>query len=165
MVSYRVSLLFILLGGVTIVLAGIVACVERDIKKVVAISTLSQLGLLMFTLFHGELELRFIHMSCHALFKALLFLRCGVLIRKSYGIQDSRRIGVFGLVLYVPGMRLVASNLSLMGFPFSAGFYSKDLIIERFFFDICMLENLILIVGCSLTFFYSVRLILVGLAM
>jgi len=126
-------------------------------------STLRQLGLMVFVLFQGEKELRFVHISCHALFKALLFLRCGLFIVIRYGMQDSRKIGSLGMIIYLGGVGLIGSSLSLMGFPFSTGFYSKDPIIEMIYYDGHYLEGVIMILGCLITFIYSLRLICIGL--
>jgi NADH:ubiquinone oxidoreductase subunit 5 (subunit L)/multisubunit Na+/H+ antiporter MnhA subunit len=124
-----------------------------DIKKIVAISTLSQLGLMLYVLFQRELELAFTHISCHAMFKALLFLSCGVLIIKSFGIQDSREKGILTRRLFITRISLVGSNLRLIGFPFTAGFYSKDLIIERIFFDSIIFSRIFFNFGLYFNFY------------
>lgn len=81
------------LGLVTILLAGFCACLEGDFKKVIAMSTLRQLGLILFTLSLGAWQLAFLHMVVHAFFKRTLFLRCGSVIHQLVGCQDSRFYG------------------------------------------------------------------------
>lgn len=82
------------LGIVTIGMGGFIAICELDLKKVVAFSTLSQLGLLVFVLRFGEVIICFFHLLSHAIFKSLLFLICGVFIAMRFGVQDVRIIGV-----------------------------------------------------------------------
>jgi NADH-ubiquinone oxidoreductase chain 5 len=144
---------------VTTLLAGLVACFEPDLKKVVAISTLSQLGLMLFILSLGDLIYCYYHIVCHALFKALLFLRCGMIINLRIGGQDMRFMGGLGYYLPGVGVMLGVSNLSLVGFPFFAGFYSKDGILERtMYFEEYIFYFLILVFCCILTAIYSFKL-------
>lgn len=115
----------------TISMAGFRACFEVDLKKVVALSTLSQLGVIMFSLRMGLYVLAFFHLMSHALFKALIFIRVGRVI---HGFKDSQELrDISGLWVRMPltSGRLVLARLSLMGLPFLRGFYSKDLIVER----------------------------------
>lgn len=148
------------LGTATIVIAGIAAIVEIDIKKVVALSTLRQLGVIIVSLGCQLYVVAFFHLICHAFFKALLFLTIGNIIHISNDYQDIRKTGI--LHHYAPltlAFRLRA-NLSLCGLPFRAGFYSKDLCIELaasscqawFFLSIFY-------VATALTAAYTVRLI------
>lgn len=81
------------IGLITMFLAGLCACVERDFKKIIAISTLRQLGLMLFTLSLGAWQLSFLHIVIHAFFKRTLFLRCGFIIHQLIGCQDSRYYG------------------------------------------------------------------------
>jgi NADH-ubiquinone oxidoreductase chain 5 len=148
---------------VTALIAGLVACFEPDLKRIVAISTLSQLGLILFILSLGDLIFCYYHIVCHALFKALLFLRCGILISIRAGGQDMRFIGGIGAI--TPGIRVLlgVSSLSLLGFPFLAGFYSKDRILERrFFYEEYIFFVLILLSCCVLTVIYSYKLFKIG---
>nr|YP_010238972.1 NADH dehydrogenase subunit 5 [Megalinus hunanensis]QTE20687.1 NADH dehydrogenase subunit 5 [Megalinus hunanensis] len=124
-------LLFLLfIGTMTMFMAGLGANFEFDLKKIIALSTLSQLGLMMSILALGELHLALFHLLTHALFKATLFMCAGCIIHNLSNCQDIRYMG--GLVIQMP---LVCSffsisNLSLCGLPFLSGFYSKDLILE-----------------------------------
>ena len=142
----------------TMVLGGITACFEKDFKKVIAISTLSQLGMMLFVLSIGIWVLSYLHMLIHAFFKSILFLRAGSLISHNFGGQDSRFYGgyFFGGVGYV---YFLIRCLSLSGFPFVIGFYSKDTIISslslgRGFVFLCCF-----FFGCFLTVCYRVRLV------
>jgi len=129
-----------LVGGITMLMAGRLACYEMDIKKVIAMSTLSQLGFIVYVLSFGEIDLSFVHLVCHALFKALLFLRCGYIIIINYGGQDSRLLSSSLVGSYIISLSFLFSCLSLIGFPFMSGFYSKDLIIEIIFYEIRFLK-------------------------
>lgn len=121
-------LLFI--GTMTIFMAGIGANFEFDLKKIIALSTLSQLGLIIGILAVGEYKLAFFHLLTHALFKALLFICAGCIIHNLGNCQDIRYIG--GLINQLPltCCYFIISNFSLCGLPFLAGFYSKDLVLE-----------------------------------
>lgn len=122
--------LLLLLSGLTIFIAGLGANFEFDLKKIIALSTLRQLGLIIRILSIGFYKLAFFHLLTHALFKALLFMCAGAIIHNINNSQDIRLIG--GLSVYMPltsGCFNVA-NLALCGIPFLAGFYSKDMILE-----------------------------------
>lgn len=122
--------LLLLLSTVTMFLSGLVANFEYDIKKIIALSTLSQLGVMMFSISLGLYGLAFFHLVIHALFKALLFLCAGVLIHGVGGSQDIRMCGGLARSFPLIGVCMNLANLSLCGLPFLSGFYSKDLIIE-----------------------------------
>jgi NADH-ubiquinone oxidoreductase chain 5 len=122
--------LLLLLAVLTIFIAGLVATFEHDLKKVVALSTLRQLGVIIFSISVGLPELAFFHLITHALFKAILFLCAGILIHGILGSQDIRELGALVKINPIIGTCLNLANLSLCGFPFISGFYSKDLIVE-----------------------------------
>lgn len=153
--------LLILISGLTIFIAGISANYEFDLKKIIALSTLRQLGLIITILRIGFFDLAFFHLLTHAIFKALLFICAGIIIHIINDNQDIRFIG--GLRLYIPltSLCLNISNLALCGIPFLAGFYSKDLILE-----IVRIRNLNLIIfflyyfSTGLTVFYTIRLLM-----
>jgi NADH-ubiquinone oxidoreductase chain 5 len=111
-------------------MSGLVANFEYDLKKIIALSTLSQLGIIIFAIAIGMYELAFFHLLIHALFKALLFLCAGTAIHSIGGSQDIRVYGGIRKHFPIVGVCLNYANLSLCGMPFLAGFYSKDLIIE-----------------------------------
>nr|WIL06642.1 NADH dehydrogenase subunit 5 [Megathrips lativentris] len=153
------KLLFII-GTITMFMAGVGANFENDLKKIIALSTLSQLGLMMLTLSFGLMNFSFFHLTTHALFKALLFLCAGVMIHNYKDIQDIRVLSYMVYYLPITTMCFNMANLSLCGFPFLSGFYSKDLIIEMIiiseknaiFFILCMIST-------SLTVSYTFRLL------
>lgn len=161
--GFRNSLLIVILyiSVLTIFIAGLVACFEFDLKKIIAISTLSQLGLIMRVLFIGDLNLAFFHLLTHALFKALLFMCAGLLIHSSLNCQDIRFIGSIIGGLPITFSYFIICNFSLCGLPFLSGFYSKDLVVE--FIIIGYINSFIFFIyifSLGLTVIYSFRLIL-----
>lgn len=122
--------LILFFGAITILIAGISAMFEIDMKKMVALSTLSQLGLIIRALGIGRPDIAFYHLLTHAYFKALLFICAGNLIHCSNDYQDLRQIGSMATNLPVTTRFVTLSNISLCGFPFLAGFYSKDIFLE-----------------------------------
>ena len=112
------------------IIAGLAAIGEIDIKKVIALSTLRQLGVIILTLGLGSPKMAFFHLLSHAYFKAILFMCAGRVINTIKDYQDIRTIRR-GHVASVKVLAIViVANLSLCGFPFLSGFYSKDLILE-----------------------------------
>ena len=104
---------------------------ELDIKKVIALSTLRQLGVIFFSLGLGLSYLRFFHLLSHAYFKAILFIAAGAVIHRVKDYQDLRKIGTFQVRIPRLAGVIIIRNLRLCGLPFMAGFYSKDVILER----------------------------------
>nr|BCR02925.1 NADH dehydrogenase subunit 5 [Riccardoella reaumuri] len=157
---YMLNLFMMWTSLLTSLLAGFIAYLEVDLKKMVAMSTLSQLGLMMFTLSLGELYFCYYHMVIHALFKALLFLSCGVLIMYSYGGQDCRFMGSLSFMSPFIILLLIISNMSLIGFPFLSGFYSKDSILEAYSYNYSnILVMFMLMLSCIMTFMYSINMV------
>nr|UXO94147.1 NADH dehydrogenase subunit 5 [Dolichovespula xanthicincta] len=153
--------LMLFISSMTMMMSGLMANFEFDLKKIIALSTLSQLGLMMSILSLGEVELCFIHLIIHALFKSLLFMCSGILIHQMSNSQDIRFMG--GLICYYPFVSLIffISLLSLCGFPFFSGYYSKDLVMEVFLMSkMNFFSMLMLLVATLLTVSYSVRLII-----
>merc|ERR1712012_65357 len=147
------------LGILTIIIAGITAIVEIDIKKVIALSTLRQLGIIIIILGIGNPVLSFFHLISHAFFKAILFICAGLIIHRIKDYQDIRKIGFNYLNINLSVSIIIIANIRLCGLPFLSGFYSKDLIIE---IVIIKGKNIflffMLILGTSLTVIYSCRL-------
>nr|YP_009122007.1 NADH dehydrogenase subunit 5 [Bombyx huttoni]AJH65739.1 NADH dehydrogenase subunit 5 [Bombyx huttoni] len=153
--------LLLLLSLLTMFMAGISANYEFDLKKIIALSTLSQLGLMMSILSLGFPNIAFFHLLTHAMFKALLFMCAGVIIHMMSDIQDIRYMG--GLSNYIPltSLCLNISNLSLCGIPFLSGFYSKDLILEMVSFNnFNFLVFILFYFSIGLTVFYTFRLLI-----
>lgn len=150
---------FILFVAVsTIIIAGIRATTECDIKKIIALSTLRQLGMMITRIGLGFPQIAFIHIVIHALFKALLFICAGNLIRLHRHAQDLRWMGNTLNAAPVTATCILIANTALCGFPFIAGFYSKDLIIERAMFSEQNRFIVILILlSVGFTSFYSMR--------
>nr|YP_010148813.1 NADH dehydrogenase subunit 5 [Anodonta nuttalliana]QQV69704.1 NADH dehydrogenase subunit 5 [Anodonta nuttalliana] len=150
-------------GALTLLMAGLSACFEVDLKKIIALSTLSQLGLMMFTVGIGFPLVAMFHLLTHALFKALLFLCVGSIIHSSSDTQDGRILGSLNHLLPFSSGCLVLSSVALCGMPFLSGFYSKDLILEGAFSGFNgSLETLIVLVGAGLSLVYSLRILLAG---
>nr|YP_001789009.1 NADH dehydrogenase subunit 5 [Phthonandria atrilineata]ACB20528.1 NADH dehydrogenase subunit 5 [Phthonandria atrilineata] len=151
----------LLLSSLTMFMAGISANYEFDLKKIIALSTLSQLGLMMSILSMGMPLLAFFHLLTHAMFKALLFMCAGVIIHLMNDMQDIRFMG--GISFYTPMTCLCMniSNLALCGIPFLAGFYSKDLILEMVSFsNFNFLVFLLYYISTGLTMYYTIRLMM-----
>nr|WGO57997.1 NADH dehydrogenase subunit 5 [Pseudoglomeris magnifica] len=152
--------LMLLFSSLTMFMSGIGANFEYDLKKIIALSTLSQLGLMIGVLSMGLAELAFFHLLMHALFKALLFMCAGVYIHSMKDFQDIRFMG--GLLFQVPltCSCLMISSFALCGMPFLAGFYSKDLILEMMSLSyLNMFSFFLFYFSTGLTVMYSFRLI------
>lgn len=117
-------------GALTAFFAATAGLVQNDIKKVIAYSTCSQLGYMIFACGLSSYHVSFFHLINHAFFKALLFLSAGAIIHSLSNEQDMRRYGALFTLLPFTSVMLLIGSLSLMGFPFLTGFYSKDLILE-----------------------------------
>nr|AFP16902.1 NADH dehydrogenase subunit 5 [Elmidae sp. BMNH 840216] len=158
--NFSLMMFLLFISSMTMFMAGLGANFEFDLKKIIALSTLSQLGLMMSILALGEYMLAFFHLLTHALFKALLFMCAGCLIHNLGNCQDIRYMG--GLVVQMPLTIcfFIISNLSLCGLPFLSGFYSKDLILEVLSMDyINIYIYLIFFISVGLTVCYTFRLI------
>nr|YP_009745939.1 NADH dehydrogenase subunit 5 [Trichosia lengersdorfi]QIH95797.1 NADH dehydrogenase subunit 5 [Trichosia lengersdorfi] len=120
----------LLVSGLTMFMSGLGANFEFDLKKIIALSTLSQLGLMMMILSMGFYKLAFFHLLTHAVFKALLFMCAGSIIHNMLNSQDIRTMGGLCLMMPLTSSFFNTANLALSGMPFLAGFYSKDMILE-----------------------------------
>ena len=158
-VEINISKFLRILGILTIIIAGMTAIVEIDIKKVIALSTLRQLGIIIIILGIGNPILSFFHLISHAFFKAILFICAGLIIHRIKDYQDIRKIGFNYINMNLSVSIIIVANIRLCGLPFLRGFYSKDIIIEiviikgkRFFLFF------LLMIGTGLTVIYSCRL-------
>nr|YP_010502908.1 NADH dehydrogenase subunit 5 [Nephotettix nigropictus]UXD78685.1 NADH dehydrogenase subunit 5 [Nephotettix nigropictus] len=157
--NYFINDFLIYVSIVTLVMSSLCANYEFDLKKIIALSTLSQLGLMMSSLFMGMVDMTFFHLLSHAMFKSLLFLCSGIIIHLMGGCQDIRFMGSICYSMPLTSCCLNISNLSLCGFPFLSGFYSKDLIIDSTSFLGSNLFTMILFyLSLGLTSIYSIRL-------
>jgi len=154
------QIVFLLISTLTIFIAGLGANFEYDLKKIIALSTLSQLGVIIRVLSFGYPDLAFFHLLSHALFKALLFICAGAVIHNIKDYQDIRIIGSLVLQIPLTTFCINLANLALCGSPFLAGFYSKDLILEIIFInDINFLIFMLYFLATGLTVCYTFRLI------
>nr|AYM85171.1 NADH dehydrogenase subunit 5 [Galerucella sp. EMHAU-15070821] len=152
--------ILVFISSLTMFMSGLGANFEFDLKKIIALSTLSQLGLMMSILALGNYDLAFFHLLIHALFKALLFMCVGNIIHNLNNCQDIRYMG--GLVNHLPltCCYFLICNLSLCGLPFLSGFYSKDLVIEIMSLSyVNIYIYIIYFISIGLTVSYSFRLI------
>jgi NADH-ubiquinone oxidoreductase chain 5 len=126
----RILLLIAVWGGVTAFISGTIGATQNDIKKIIAYSTCSQLGYMVLSCGLSFFSASLFHLFNHAFFKALLFLSAGSIIHILSGEQDIRKMGALAKLTPYVYMSMLVASLALAGFPFLAGFYSKDFIIE-----------------------------------
>jgi NADH-ubiquinone oxidoreductase chain 5 len=160
--SSTILLLCLWLGAVTTVFSSLVGLFQQDIKKVIAYSTMSQLGMMVIAVGLSSYSLALFHLVNHAFYKGLLFLGAGAVIHAVADNQDFRKYG--GLISFLPltySVILIAS-LSLVAFPFMTGFYSKDFILEsawgQFHFS-SIAVYVIAVIGAIFTTLYSVKVL------
>jgi len=138
----------LIMGSLTAFFAASTALFQYDLKRIIAFSTCSQLGLMVVAIGLSNYQLALFHFSNHAFFKALLFLSAGVIIHGFHGEQDIRRMGALRNVFPLAYTSIFIASCSLIGFPFTSGFYSKDSIFENL-----IVSN----IPCSwLAYFYAV---------
>lgn len=152
--------ILMILSILTIFISGLMAIFEFDLKKIIALSTLRQLGLIIIILRVGYPILSYYHLLTHAIFKSLLFISAGVIIHRIGNNQDIRLIG--NLIEFIPFTiySFTLTLLALRGFPFLSGFYSKDLVIEIIYYrNFNVIILLIALISLIFTLMYSIRLI------
>lgn len=156
------ALMFITtIGCLTAFFAATTGLVQNDMKRVIAYSTCSQLGYMIFSCGLSNYSAAMFHLTNHAFFKALLFLGAGAVIHSIVGEQDIRKMGGLSRSTPFVYVAMLLGSLALMGFPYLSGFYSKDLILETsyavFYVD-SSLAYILGSLGAFCTAFYSARL-------
>nr|YP_010384996.1 NADH dehydrogenase subunit 5 [Plagusia squamosa]UPL65006.1 NADH dehydrogenase subunit 5 [Plagusia squamosa] len=160
-----VQSLLLIFSCLTMFMAGLGANFEYDLKKIIALSTLSQLGVMISILAMGYPDLSFFHLLTHALFKALLFMCAGIMIHSVGGYQDIRNMGCSVKFMPLTTSYMMVANMALCGFPFLAGFYSKDMILEVGFMSWINFISLgLYVLATGLTVSYTMRLVFYGLS-
>nr|YP_008475181.1 NADH dehydrogenase subunit 5 [Candida labiduridarum]AGS44480.1 NADH dehydrogenase subunit 5 [Candida labiduridarum] len=163
--EYSPSILIFIcwLGGFTTIISGLIAIVTNDIKRIIALSTMSQLAIMLLAIGISNYDLAIYHLYCHAFFKALLFMGSGCIIHSVLSeTQDIRKYG--GLINYLPFsyIAILTASLSLMAIPGLTGYYSKDIIIESLYgsysFSGYMLYYFA-VGSATLTSIYSIRVL------
>nr|YP_002727977.1 NADH dehydrogenase subunit 5 [Pyramidella dolabrata]AAR21556.2 NADH dehydrogenase subunit 5 [Pyramidella dolabrata] len=150
--------LLVLAGAVTCLLGGWAATFENDLKKIIALSTLSQLGVMTFCLGMGFPVLALFHLFTHALFKALLFLAAGTILMSSFGTQDIRLLGSTSISMPLVVVIFNVTSLCLIGAPSLSAFYSKHLILELMLFHpMSVLSAFTMLVATAFTAKYVFR--------
>ena len=154
-----------LVGALTAIFAATVGMTQFDIKRVIAYSTCSQLGYMFFAAGVSAYPAAMFHLTTHAFFKALLFLGAGSVIHALSNEQDLRKMGGIWRQVPVTYVMMWIGSLALAGFPFFAGFYSKDMILEAAYGAHTGMGMLAFWLGCAaalLTAFYSWRLLILA---
>jgi len=154
--------LVLVIGSCTAIFASTTGLFQNDMKRVIAYSTCSQLGYMIFACGLSSYQVGVFHLSNHAFFKALLFLGAGSIIHAVSDEQDMRRMGGLKTILPFSYAMIVIGSLALIGFPFLTGFYSKDTILEIAFAKYSVLGHFAYYLGSFAAFFtafYSVRLL------
>lgn len=163
--EYTPSILLVILwlGGFTTLISGLIAVVSNDIKRVIALSTMSQLAMMILAIGSSAYDLAIYHLYCHAFFKALLFMSAGSIIHSYMSeTQDMRKYG--GLINYLPYSytTMLIASLSLMAIPGLTGYYSKDIIIESLYGTYTVsgyIMYYIATASATLTAIYSLRVL------
>nr|AKM70223.1 NADH dehydrogenase subunit 5 [Aphis glycines] len=150
----------LVISCLTMLMAGLNAIFEFDLKKIIAFSTLSQMSFMFMILCLGKIDMCFFYLLMHALFKSMMFLSAGILILNMNNNQDIRKMG--GLIDCLPfwGLIFMFTLMSLCGFPFFCSFYSKDLIFEYFLMmDLNFFFFFFFLFSFFLTFFFPIPVI------
>ena len=153
-----VSIFILYVGSVTAFFLGLVALVQNDIKRIIAYSTISQLGYMTAALGASLYSLAIFHLITHAFFKALLFLCAGSIIIKCHHEQDIRKIGGLRKFMPITYLAFLYASLSLIGFPLTSGFYSKEVIIDAIGYYNHTIPYTMLLAGIFITTLYTSKI-------
>lgn len=157
--SFEVILFLFSVGLFTMGFARVCALYDPDFKKVIALSTLSQLGFLMLSLGLGNVFISFFHLISHACFKSCLFIQIGFMIHSFYSQQDSRFYNSSGAISNLVQLQTLLCLLALSGLLFTSGFVRKDLILEFMFFSTeSFFLGFMFFVCVFMTILYRIRL-------
>ena len=160
--SNTVLLICLWIGAITTVFSSLIGLFQQDIKKVIAYSTMSQLGMMVIAIGLSSYNVAIFHLVNHAFYKGLLFLGAGAVIHAVADNQDFRKYGSMGIFLPLSYSVMFIASLSLVAFPFMTGFYSKDLIIESTYGQFCFSSiavYFISIIGAMFTTLYSIKVL------
>ncbi|MBL6818771.1 MAG: NADH-quinone oxidoreductase subunit L [Gammaproteobacteria bacterium] len=153
-----VSIFILYVGSVTAFFLGLVSLVQNDIKRIIAYSTISQLGYMTAALGASLYSLAIFHLITHAFFKALLFLCAGSIIIKCHHEQDIRKIGGLRKFMPITYLAFLYASLSLIGFPLTSGFYSKEVIIDAIGYYNHTIPYTMLLAGIFITTLYTSKI-------
>lgn len=157
---HEVSLVIAYIGGITAFMAGTIALVQRDLKRILAFSTMSQLGYMVMAMGVGGFTSGIFHLTSHAFFKALLFLGAGSIIH-SIGVQDIFKMGGLIKKMKITSITFIVGSLSLAGIPPLSGFFSKDEILTVTYEHGYIFLYYLGLITAFLTAFYMARLVFV----
>uniref|UniRef100_A0AAU7N2F7 NADH-ubiquinone oxidoreductase chain 5 n=1 Tax=Petalocephala arcuata TaxID=3078504 RepID=A0AAU7N2F7_9HEMI len=147
-----------MMSMLTMIMSSMCANFEFDLKKIIALSTLSQLSMMMTSNFLGLKEISFLHLLTHAMFKSLLFMCAGIMIFYNMNNQDIRNLGMMNKTLPMTSSCFSISTMALCGIPFMSGFYSKDTILENMSMNkMNMITYVMMYSSLGLTMSYSLR--------
>jgi NADH:ubiquinone oxidoreductase subunit 5 (subunit L)/multisubunit Na+/H+ antiporter MnhA subunit len=150
------------IGALTALFCSMIAVFQYDIKKIIAYSTCSQLGYMFFSCGISNYQIAMFHLFNHAFFKALLFLGAGCIISALMDEQDIRKMGALAKQIPLTYISILIGSLAITGFPFLAGFYSKDVVLEIAYTRFLIDGYFIYLMGVLAAFFtalYSIRLL------
>nr|QLD96966.1 NADH dehydrogenase subunit 5 [Chiropterargas confusus] len=142
----------------TMLMAGLNALYEMDLSKIIALSTMSQLGIMFIILSLGVYEFAMFHLLTHAVFKATLFMCAGSMIHGVMGYQDIRYMGMYFKGNPMVSLIFSVSSLSMFGLPFLSGYYSKDLIVEYVYMNGSFIMVVLVAAAMTSTCLYSLRM-------
>jgi NADH-ubiquinone oxidoreductase chain 5 len=160
--STFILLIITIIGALTAFFAGTIGIFQNDLKRVIAYSTCSQLGYMMVGCGLSSYSVALFHLMNHAFFKALLFLSAGAVIHAVLDEQDMRRMGGLLRLLPYTFIMFIIGSLSLMAFPYTTGYYSKDVLLEltlSHYYVYSIFVYWLLFIGAGCTAFYSLRLL------